>query len=79
MSVKITMNPNFKADVLNAADKKTLEMLSRGEVLSSKWLAYLASKGLIEVGEVTSNSTPPGERDLLYICTTERGKEVLKG
>jgi hypothetical protein len=95
MAWKMNFNPNFKEDVMKAAeeklniavapakavlvtDKEALQMLERGEKLSNEWLDNLSQRGLIEVKDVTSNSTPPGQRDLLFTFITEKGRKVLK-
>lgn len=87
-SFEFKPNPNFKKDVLKAAEdklgakihteKEALDLLNRGGRASNAVLAHLADKGLIEVRDVTSNDTPPGERDLLFIRLTEHGIRVLE-
>ena len=56
--VKIRLNPNFRADVIKAAeeiatDKEALQALQKGQRLSNAALALLSRKGLIEVTDVT--------------------------
>ncbi len=87
-NVKVRMNPNFKAEVIKAAEEKlggkiitekqALEALQRGERLSNQFLAHLSRKGLIEVSDVTNLSTPPGQRELLFTFITESGRKVLE-
>jgi hypothetical protein len=87
--IKLSLNPNFKADVIKAAEEKlgikiatekqALEALTRGQRLSNAVLAHLSSKGLIEVTDVTNMDSPPGERELLFTFITQRGKKVLEG
>ena len=96
MAWKMNLNPNFKEDVMKAAqeklnsavapakgvlvtDKEALQALERREKLSDQWLENLSRKGLIEVRDVTSKSTPPGQRDLLFTFITEEGRRVLEG
>jgi hypothetical protein len=87
--VKVTMNPNFKADVLKATEEKlaakiatekeALQALACRQPLSNAMLAHLSRKGLIEVADVTNLDSPPGERELLCTFITERGRQVLEG
>lgn len=60
-------------------DKEALQALQRGERLSNVALESLSQRGLIEVRDVTSHSTPPGQRDLLFTFFTERARKVLEG
>ena len=87
--VKVNLNPNFKAEVLKAAEKKlgiklstekdALQALTNGQRLSNAVLAHLSRKGLIEVDDITNLDSPPGERELLFISITERGRRILEG
>lgn len=60
-------------------DKQLLERLDRGERLSSANLVDLRAKGLIKIRDVTSHSSPPGEKEYLFISFTSEGERVLKG
>jgi hypothetical protein len=57
--------------------KELLQALVRGEKLSNVLLKSLALQGLITVRDVTNNDTPPGERELLFIALTEKGRREL--
>jgi hypothetical protein len=86
---KFNPNPNFKAQVLKAAEEKlgvkiatekqALEALIAGQRLSNALLAHLSERGLIGVSDVTNMDSPPGERELLFTSITERGKSILEG
>ena len=86
--VKVRINPNLKAEVLKAAEAKlgvkiasekdALRALAQGHRLSNPVLAHLSAKGLIEVDDITTLDTPPGERALFFTLITERGRRVLE-
>jgi len=65
------------AKAVLVTDKEALQALERGEKLSNEWLDNLSQKDLIEVRDVTSSSTPPGQRALLFTFFTEKGTKVL--
>jgi hypothetical protein len=95
MTVKMNFNPNFKEDVMKAAqeklsselnakvilvtDKEALQALERKEQLSQGWLENLSNRGLIEVRSTRNLDSQPGEQDLLFMFVTEQGKRVLEG
>jgi hypothetical protein len=60
-------------------EKEALQFLARGESVSNTLLAKLSRNGLIEVDDVTNMESPPGDRELLFICITARGRRVLEG
>ena len=59
-------------------DKEALQALQKGQRLSNTALALLSRKGLIKVSDVTNMDSPPGERELLFISITERGRRMLE-
>ena len=75
-------NPNFNNDGMRAAQEKIvscLKALKRGEKLSNVELSILAKLKLIEVSDATNHDTPPGQRDLVFLFLTKKGKATLKG
>lgn len=61
-------------------EKQLLQRLQRGERLHSAVLRDLAfHKGLITVDDATSNDSPPGEKEYIFIHITERGRKLLEG
>ena len=82
MSVEFRPNPNFHNDVMKATEEKIVscvKALERGEKLNNDELSVLAKMKLIEVSDVTNHDTPPGQRDLLFLFFTEKGKAILEG
>lgn len=57
--------------------KRALERLDRDEKLDSPTLERLAQHGYINVSDVTNKHTPPGQKELLFISITEKGKKLL--
>ncbi len=60
-------------------DKEALRTLQRTGNADQPTLKRLHDAGYIEVRDVTSNSTPPGQRELLFTFFTEKAKEFLEG
>jgi len=66
--VRVRLNPNFKADVIKAAEEKlgvkiatekdALQALQKGQRLSNAVLGLLSRKGLIEVQDVNQYGHP---------------------
>ena len=69
----------FGTNSINDVGADALEALARGQRLSNAILSLLSNKGLIEVEDVSTLDTAPGQRDLLFHRITERGKIVLGG
>jgi hypothetical protein len=59
-------------------DKEALQALQRNERLGSHILENLWRKDLIQVRDVTTLDTPPGQRELMFTFFTEKGKKLLE-
>jgi hypothetical protein len=58
--------------------KQLLLRIQQGEKLDWKLFERLDREGLIETKDVSHMQTPHGQKDLLFIFFTDKGKQLLE-